>query len=164
MPRRVILGAYLKYLVYALGCTLFVALGVHLLNEPSLHPSDRMLAWACVLMFGTATAVFTTLLARPQRLVLDQDGFTISGGLTNTVISARWAEIDRIYVWQPPSGGGFIAYALVRPTGEGKSRQTHGALPGGWPIKLEEMAALMRAYLDAHHGRAMGSAPAAIAA
>jgi hypothetical protein len=141
------------YLAVSLG---FVAIGVLMLGDP------EEAAWKALLglgFFGLCALIFLWLLIRPQRLLLDGQGFTIGGGLVRSPKLVRWRDIEPFFVYRLPKGGKMVGYNY-RPgaRSDGMLAQisrrlgADGALPKGWPMSPEALVD----DLNAFRARALG--------
>src|SRR5689334_3682799 len=67
-----------KALAFLCLCLAFVAIGAFALNRtPDVWP-----IWLAIGLFSLGVLMCLILLVRPQRLILDRDGFTMTGGFT----------------------------------------------------------------------------------
>ena len=147
-----------KTSIYLAGSLAFVAIAAWLLQQP------RDGAWKLqlgLIFFGACSVAFVWMLIRPQRLLLDDEGFTLTGGFLRAPTRIRWAEVEEFFVHRLPRGGEMIGYTFV--PGESarsmlaKLNRRLGAdacLPKGWPVPAERMvdelnARRLRALRDA---------------
>jgi hypothetical protein len=127
------------YLVASLG---FVAIGIWLPSKPG----DELLNLLASAFFGLCALVFAWMLVRPNRLLLDNEGFTQLGGFVRNPKKVLWAEIEEFFVYRLPRGGKMIGFNY-RPGARPTSRLTKlnrwagadGALQRGWPGSPESM-------------------------
>jgi hypothetical protein len=151
-----------KIALYLGGSLAFVAIALFFLQHP-----DRD-AWKMQLglgFFGLCSVVFVGLLIRPQRLLLDRQGFTLVGGFIRSPKNIPWRDVDAFFVYRLPRGGKIIGYnyrpgvrevsALARV---GRALGADGALPKGWALSPEKMVAELNAYREQALG-AGGAAP-----
>lgn len=132
-----------KIALYLGGSLAFVAIALLLLQQP-----DRV-AWKLELglgFFGLCAVGFAWLLVCPQRLLLDDDGFTLMGGFARSPKKLHWRDIDAFFVYSLPRGGKMIGFNYkpgvrdVSPMVRLNRRfGADGALPKGWPQSPEEM-------------------------
>ena len=133
-------GKTLLYLVISL---VFVSIGLVMLGDPS----QATTAWGCILFFGLGGLVFIWLLVRPQLLILDDEGFTLSGGMVRSPKMTLWRDVESFFVYRLPRGGKMVGYNFA----PGRRKETalaklarglgaDGALPKGWPMSAEKMA------------------------
>ena len=123
----------------------FVATGwatfPHADADPELWKSQLV-----ILFFGLCSVVALWLLIRPQRLLLDDEGFIVTGGLTWSQRKIYWRDIDSFFLYRLPKGGKMIGFNY-KPEARKDSilsniaRQigADGALPKGWPLSDEQM-------------------------
>ncbi len=126
-----------KTVLYPTGRLSFVAIGLMM-----LHGSDGNdgKLWFALVFFGVCAASFGWLLIRPQRLLLDDQGFTLLGGFVPSPREVYWHDIDEFFVYRLPRGRKMIGYNFkpgsMRVTSAvSLARQfgADGALPKGWP-------------------------------
>ncbi len=144
METKEILGSRWKIGLYLAISLAFVAGGLW------ASPASGVNAWKmdfAVGFFGLGSLVFVWLLIRPQRLHLDPQGFTLSGGLVRTPHKVLWAEVDRFFVYRLPRGGKMVGYnfkpgvrkpSALRSITRGLGAEA--ALPKGWPQSPEQLA------------------------
>ncbi len=130
-----------------------------------LHPDGE--AWKAqlgLLFFGLCVAVFSLLMVRPQRLLMDRQGFTVVGGLVLTPKTIAWGDIEPFFVYRMPRGGKMIGYNY-RPgvrqetimTRLGRALAADGSLPKGWPKSQEKMVEELNAYREQALGATGGA-------
>jgi hypothetical protein len=56
---------------------------------------------------------FIWLAIRPQRLLLDDDGFTVAGGFVRSPKKVLWRNVEKFFVYRLPKGGKLVAYTLL---------------------------------------------------
>jgi hypothetical protein len=117
-------------------------------------------AWVGLAFFGLGALIFLWVLIRPQRLLLDAEGFTVTGGLTRSPKKERWADTTEFFVYRLPRGGRMIGYdyrpgAARHPRMAAFNRRfgAEAALSKGWPKSPEVMAE----ELNADRFRAIGN-------
>ena len=115
--------------------------------------TDPTWAWISIFFFGLCSCVFAFLLFRPQRLLLNHEGFTLSGGLVRSPKQVHWHDIEEFYLLSLPRGGGIIGYNFkpgARPQSLMlKLNRGFGAeagLPRGWTASSEEMVEELNEY------------------
>ena len=90
---------------------------------------------AGLVFFGFCAMVFAWMLARPQRLKLDRQGFTLSGGLMRSPKKTRWQDVGEFYVRDLRPGARIVAFTYSPdakvPFGGALGRS--GGLAGLWP-------------------------------
>ena len=145
-----ILSSRLKYALYLAGSLAFVAIGLLL---PRHEDPEAWKLDAGVVFFGLCSTIFIWLLIRPQRLTLDEEGFTLSGGLVRTPKKVRWRDVDEFFVYRLPKGGKLIGYnyrlnscAASPMTKFNRQFGADAALPKGWAIPPEIMADELNTY------------------
>jgi len=139
-----------KIALYLAGSLAFVAIALLLLEHP-----DRD-AWKLQFVlgfFGLCAVVFAWLLIRPQRLLLDPEGFTVVGGFARNPKKVRWRDIDEFFVYRLPRGGKMIGFNYkpgareVSPIARLNRRLgADGALPKGWAQSPENVATELNEY------------------
>ena len=150
MPTTEIRTSRWRIAVYLGGSLAFVAIALWLLQ----HPTQG--AWKLKLgvgFFGLCAVVFVWLLINPQRLVLDDEGFTILGGFVRSPKKIQWRDIDGFFVCRLPRGGKMIGFnyrAGASPRRRlarfNRAFGAEAALPRGWPQSPEALAAQLNAY------------------
>jgi len=117
--------------------------------------------WAGVTFFGLGVVVFLWLLIRPQVLILDSGGFTVDGGLIRTPKRVAWRDVQGFGVIHAGRGAKMVGYNF-EPHAKPKSLLTRinrsfgadAALPQGWQISAEQLAADLNVYRIQAMGRA----------
>ena len=150
MGPRVITTSRSKIVLYLATSLTFVAAVLWLLQQPHRDAWKLELALG---FFALCTLVFVGLLIRPQKLLLDQDGFTIVDGLVRTPKKTRWQDIDEFFVYRLPRGTKMIGFNY-RPGARAASPMVRfnrrfgaeGALPAGWAQSPEQMIADLNQY------------------
>jgi len=107
LETRKIVASRLKITGVLLGSLAFVAMAALLPSQGG--DSDQWRLWGGA-FFGTCAVVFCWLLIRPQRLDLDPDGFTVSGGLVRSPKKIMWRSIEPFFVYRLPRGGKMIGF------------------------------------------------------
>ena len=139
-----------KIALYLAGSLAFVAIALLALQHPDEDALGLELGLA---FFGLCAAVFVWLLIQPQRLLLDDQGFTLLGGFVRSPRRVLWADVDEFFVYRLPRGGKMIGYnykpGARTPPRLAKFNRWFGAeaaLPRGWPMSLEKMVAELNDY------------------
>jgi hypothetical protein len=148
---------------YLGGSLAFLAIDLLLLQ----HPDED--AWKLQLglgFFGLCALVFVWLLIRPQRLLLDRQGFTVLGGFIRSPKKIPWRDVEAFFVYRLPKGGKMIGYnyrpgarkdsALARV---GRAFGADGALPKGWALSPENMVVELNAYRQQALGAGGATSP-----
>ena len=147
-PREIVSsrGKLLGFLALCLG---FVAIAVFVPGDGG----DTTWRWLCGGLFGLGALVFVASLVRPQRLLLDGDGFVQFGGMTRSPRRVAWRDVDRFFVYRLRRGGKMIGYDLAehaRPDSYLGDMARHfgadGALPKTLPGSPESIVADLNAY------------------
>jgi hypothetical protein len=153
MEPLTITGSRLKTALYLALSIAFVAGGVWVVGHPS-QAKDLIYGWLSIALFGLGALVFIWLLARPQVLRLDSEGFSLRGGVTRAPQFTRWRDVQTFFVFRLPRGGTMIGFnytegrqpsklsALARLAG------AEGALPKGWPKSPEAMVVILNDYRE----------------
>lgn len=146
-----------KTIIYLAVSLAFVAIGLMVLQ--SSDGNDGKLRFALV-FFGVCAASFAWLLIRPQRLLLDEHGFTVLGGFVWSPKRVYWHDIDEFFVYRLPRGGKMIGYnfkrSAVRVTSAvylARQFGADGALPKGWHQSPESMVEKLNAYREGAAGK-----------
>lgn len=151
LEKREFVTSRLKTAVVLAGSLVFVAIAVLLPREAGQSNDWR---WWGGSLFGLCSVVFVCLLMRPQRLTLDQKGFTLSGGLARSPKKVAWEVTKPFFVYQLPRGGKKIAYGLTSDpnrnllTRLNRRLGADGLLPGLWPGSLDEVCSELNAYRE----------------
>lgn len=109
-------------------------------------------------LFGLGAVAQAWLLVRPQRLIFDPEGFTLSGGL---ILPSRakkipWSDVDQFFIYHTSSGNKMIALNF-KPEASERTRFAQfsrakfgadGALPGLWPGGREKMVEELNRYRE----------------
>ena len=152
MPKREIKSSRLKFLGYLAGSLTFVGLIVWMFNE-GVDDTRRTWFWFGLLFFGLCSIVFLGMIIRPMSLLLDGEGFTLSGGLIRSPKKVRWKDIGEFYVYRVPRSGTMVGYNF-RPGARPESVMlelnrklgAEAALPSGWPMSAEQMVDELNAF------------------
>jgi hypothetical protein len=138
-----------KTVLMLLGSLSFVAIAFFLPGPP-----DRTLFWSGV-FFSACSAVFIVLLLRPQRLVLNDEGLLLSGGLQRSPTKIAWRDVSEFFIVPIRPGTSMIGFnyanALNRPRGAAFSRRisgADGAISGVWPGSKKALVDQLNAYRE----------------
>jgi hypothetical protein len=160
MDTREIATSRGKTALYLAMSLAFVAIALFGLQDPDRASSKLQL---CLAFFGLCSVVFVWLLIRPQRLLLDSEGFTLLGGFVRSPKKVCWCDIDAFFVYRLPRGGKMIGfnYRPDAPRGAvvrfARRLGAEGTLPKGWPIGPDKMVAELNAFrLQALDARGAG--------
>ena len=114
---------------------------------------DPTWRWLCGGFFGLGVVIFTVVTIRPQRVALNAEGFTISGGLARRPRQRAWRDVEVFFPHRLPRGGTMVFYQLAdhaRPdTWMGDLNRRWGGdgmLPKTLPGKPDAIAAEFNAY------------------
>ena len=142
-------GSFGKALLYLAISLVFVAMGAFLAGDPR----QATMAWLCIVLFGLGAAVFVRLLFRPHILTLDDEGFTVSGGLIRAAKKTPWRDVEGFFVYRLPKAGKMVGYNLAPGIRNetalakiGRSLGADRALPRGWAMSAEKVAETLNAY------------------
>lgn len=130
------------------GALVFVALYA-LLPDPN-HEMPSWGGW----FFGLCVAVFIVLLLRPRQLTLNEDGFSISGGLARKPTTIQWEDVTGFFPLSIRLGSSMIGFnyspgAKDKPRGAWVSKRLAGAdggISGAWPCSNADLANQLNAY------------------
>ncbi len=151
MERKVIESARWKLALGLAGSLAFVTLGVWLIDKAK--DDERLMPWLCILFFGFCAAAFLAQLLKPQRLVLDADGFQVEGGL-KPGRKVAWGEVEAFFAWKLPKGGTMVAWRLREkpqhaPVGNfGRGPGVDGVLPRTLTLGTKALLAEMEAWRE----------------
>ncbi|MGJ0426417.1 hypothetical protein [Methylocystis sp.] len=106
-----------------------------------------------VVFFGVPLLKLLWLLIRPYNLLMDDEGFTLSGGTCMTAQKTAWRDIERIYV-RNDSNFFDRLFASVYVAGPSFKRSTFTslflepdkALPGLWTLSAPDLEQRLNAY------------------
>ncbi len=99
-----------RWLVYWMGCLLFVGLGVFLMVIG--HEDERIFAAICLLVFGFALILLTRELLKPTvGIRIDEEGIHQTALLPGQSFDLRWDEIERVHFLE----GRSLASVVVVP-------------------------------------------------
>nr|WP_250808842.1 hypothetical protein [Neorhizobium tomejilense] len=134
-----------KTILLLLGSLVFVAGGVF---------APTVSYWADV-FFAMCSIAFVAMLFRPYRLILENEGLTLSGGLRSPW-KIRWRDVDRFFVSHPRLGVTVIRFnygadASKKPRGTAFARTLTGAdaaLPGHWPQSDAAVVDMLNEYRE----------------
>ena len=150
VEERTITGSRGKSLLLLAVSLAFVAFAVAQLRGP---PPVDWRVWLTLIFFGLGAIVFAWLLVRPQRLILDAEGFTVAGGLVRAPRRTGWAEVDHFFVYRLSRGGKMIGYNYAqgaRPASAlrdlGRRFGADGAISKGFPGSPERLVEELNAY------------------
>ena len=139
-----------KMLIYLVIALLFVGIGIWMIRDST---DSRSLGWITLGIFGLCAVVFLFQIVRPYRLLLDRDGFTLSGGVARSPRSVAWRDVDKFFVYRLPRGGKMIGYDLVPEAQKhnfmgdlNRRLGADGALPKGWRGSPDKFVDELNAY------------------
>jgi hypothetical protein len=148
-------GSVWKNALYLASSLIFVVGGLAMLREPDSVGTG----WLCLIFFGLGALVFLLLLIRPQRLLLDSQGFTLCGGLVRSPRLVRWRDIEPLFVYRLPRAGKMVGFNYRPGVGPDTAMAriarrlgADGALPKGWPMSPDALAD----HLNAVRANALG--------
>jgi hypothetical protein len=151
LQRKEFVTSRLKTTMVLAGSLAFVAIAVLLPREAGETSDWR---WWAGGFFGLCSLVFVCLLVRPQRLTLDEGGFTLSGGLSRSPRKVAWEITTPFFIYQLPRGGKKVAYGLTfDPNRSPLARLNRrlgadGLLPGLWPDGPDQLCSELNAYRE----------------
>jgi hypothetical protein len=113
--------------------------------------ADHGSGWLGVGFFGLCSALFLCLLVRPQVLILDQTGFTLTGGLIWSPRKVAWRDAQEFFVYQLPRGGKMIGFNFQSGAETpwrrfNRNFGAEGTLPKLWTESPEQMVEELNAY------------------
>ena len=139
-----------KTLAILLVCLAFVAIAIF---APDDHSQSKSWRFWCGSFFGLCGFVGVWTLARPRKLTLDSEGFTLSGGFLRSPKKTLWDVVEGFFVYRLPRGGKMIGFNYI--PGRGPSTAlvklngrlgAEGALPKLWPGPPEALAEELNSY------------------
>ena len=100
--------------------------------------------------------VAAVLVVRPRTLTLDQDGFSISGGLIRTARTTPWKDVTGFFPLRIRAGSSMVGFnysadAASKPRGTWVATHLSGAdagISGGWSCSTADLANQLNAYRD----------------
>ena len=122
------------------------------------HPVSivrQAVCWLGIILFSAGACAFVWLAIRPQRLLLEPDGFTVSGGLVRKPEKVAWTDIEEIVLIRLPRNATTIGYNF-RPSARTDSRlqqinRSFGAdagIPGVWKYTNEQIVEELNHYRE----------------
>src|SRR5438270_646838 len=153
LETKEIVQSRVKTTIALLGSSAFVAIAALLPRQAGESNDWR---WWCGALFGLGVLVFSWLLIRPQRLTLDQEGFSVSGGLARSPKKIPWRNIEPFFLYQLPRGGKMIAFNF-KPGAEvhrtllmklNAKLGADGSLPRLWPGSPHNLVDELNAYRE----------------
>jgi hypothetical protein len=154
MEPLTITGSRLNAALYLVLSIVFVACGIWLVGHPA-QAKDLIYGWLSIALFGLGALVFVGLLARPQVLRLDSDGFSLRGGLVRSPRLTLWRDVQPFFVFRLSRGGKMIGFNYAEGPAPSKTQAfvsglvgAEGALPRGWPKSPEAMVTLLNDYRE----------------
>ncbi|WP_443136892.1 STM3941 family protein [Mesorhizobium sp. ORS 3428] len=149
---RIIKGSRVKVFLCLLGCAAFVCVGILMVRNPPAHPESlagfKQIAggWLGIIFFGLCSLIYVRLLTHPHVLILDGNGFVLSGGLIRSPRKIAWREVQGFHVRRQRRTKS-IGYSLVSGGATGSSlRRAERRLPGGWSLSIENMVDVLNIY------------------
>lgn len=139
-----------KIVLLLAGALVFVACYAFLPD-----PNHQLPSWGGW-FFGACAAVFLVLLLRPRKLTLNEDGFSISGGLMRKPPKVRWKDVTGFYPLGIRAGSSMVGFdyspdAKNRPRGAWVSKHLAGAdggISGAWPCSNVDLANQLNTYRE----------------
>lgn len=139
-----------KVLLLLCGALAFTA-GYAFLPDPN-HDLPRWGGW----FFGLGSVVFVILLVRPRKLTLDEDGFSIAGGLARKASKTNWADVAGFFPVSIRIGASMVGFdytadAGSRPRGALGAKRisgADGAISGAWPCSTSHLADQLNDYQE----------------
>lgn len=118
-------------------------------------PPDEALFWSGT-FFSLCSAVFVALLFRPQRLLLDDDGFALSGGLIRSPRKIAWQDVSEFFLMPIRPGTSMIGFnynatSSSKPRAAAVSRRVagaDGAISGVWPGSTRNLVDQLNEYRE----------------
>ncbi len=152
MPTKVFVSSRRRMVFLLLLSVAFVALAMFL---PPDGQSDNWRIYGGG-FFGLGVIVFAWLLVRPQTLTLDDEGFTLSGGLTlpSRVKTIPWRDVEEFFVFSTGNGSKLIGIDF-KPGASERTRYARfsrtafgadGGLPGYWSGGCENVVQQLNEY------------------
>jgi hypothetical protein len=151
---RTIRESRLKVSGFLAGAIGLMAIGIWMVKWPD-HASDVVWGWVDLVLCGAGALVFAWLLVKPQVLRLDEQGFTLDGGLLRRPRQVAWADVDRFFIYRGPRGVKIVGYnyrpgrapqSALRKIASVLGAESDGDLPRNWTISPEALVALLNDY------------------
>lgn len=73
---------------------LIIFIGLAIVGGFMAADGDTVMGVAAVLLGSAGSAVFAALLIRPQKLIIDEKGFALTGGIKKEGYRFRWQDIE----------------------------------------------------------------------
>lgn len=150
MERIEIVGSRVKTALYLAFSVAAVCLALWLFKDDK---DDAKLELAAA-FFAICALAFVWLLIRPQRLVLESDGFSLAGGTLRKSHKVAWKDVGGFlvvpvryrttmvgYIFSPEAASNRRGLALAR-----RISGVDGALHGLWPISNAQLVDELNAY------------------
>lgn len=110
--------------------------------------------WLMLLLFGGAAALSILSLVRRRCIELDADGFTVRGGSIRFPRKVLWRDIEPLFVYRLPEGGGkMIGYRFLPAARQelgleraGDGLEVDEAMLDEWKRAPEKMVEDLNAY------------------
>ena len=155
-------GSRAKAAIGLAGCVAFVVLGYWLTGLPSIKAIA--VGWLSLVFFGAISPFWLSAIFRPNRLIIDNNGFSVRQPLLGTR-SYRWSDIAMIFVDKRTMANLVVWQLRNRPAKLAKLKATMGQpndydgyLPAGWRVPATEIAAQMeQAHSKFLHGQRTGN-------
>ena len=151
MERTEIIGSRGKTLLFLAGSVGAVAVALLL----GRNDDDSGLKWAAA-FFSVCSLTFVWTLIRPQKLILEPDGFSLAGGLMPKPYKVPWQDVSGFFVVPVVRGTSVIGYnftpdAASRRRGVELARRisgAEGALHGVWPRSTVRIVGELNDYRE----------------
>lgn len=98
--------------------------------------------WCCQVFFGAGVLGFLWMVIWPHQLLLDEEGFRLSGGLHLSPRSVAWRDVEEFVTKYGPYGTTMIGIKFRPDVKRGGLARWVGAndvIPSGWQQSNEEM-------------------------
>ena len=153
MPKKIIEGSRGKTLGYLIGSLAFSAVAWVLVHDDPAENAWKL--WLGLAFSSLCALGFLGLVIRPQRLVMDDTGFSLQGGLVVSPKKVAWRDIDAFFVCTLSGRVKAVGYKY-RPDATNlpmivkvnRAFGVDGTLPLALPTALEELAAELNAYRE----------------
>ena len=144
LPQQEFVSSRSRSVLNLLLSLIFVVIGV-----ATWRDTDWVLR-SGLIFFSFCAAIFVLLSLRPQRLKLDDEGLTLSGGLLLSAQKIRWHDISEFQVRRLHPGSRMVTFTyssnVSLPIRRGLGRS--GAIAGKWPGGPEAMVQRLNDYKD----------------
>ena len=149
MDERVFVASRLRMALLLVVAAIFVAGGVWMSQNPDL--TAVIVGWVSTIFFGAGFFAIAIQVARPSRLTLSADAFTVQTAFRKPLRIA-WEDVEEFFVWRYRQTK-LVSYRYVAGnapqtpmSGINKAFGLDGSVPPGFATKADALASLMNDY------------------